>query len=240
MKTGLASIFLLLLISCGNDPVSDKGKNTTDTIFLKQPVADSFYSIFYIEKNRESDHYKFLADFSFNQYENLDEYNKALLEKNIHVKKFDTYGLPVEWVPLNLYKGKYYLYVPSDAGNLGRRILNDSLLIFWFMDGPSPNVLSSVKKINETTYTIHSMNKLFDGEGYVNPEILNIYIIDKINKIAVWEYKSKKEKTFNYSLYIPKENIKNYDLIVSYCDTGKQSEFEFDQPDFASLLHKKP
>ncbi len=236
------SFFSKPAVRAGIDP------KQIDTTFIERVICDSgyegtpyhFYHAIFIEQNRKSEYYKDLSDFSFSKFENLDDANNVLRKKKIRLKKFNTLGLPKEWLPLNLYKGKYYLYAPSDWGNLGRRIICDSSLIFWFMDGPTPYAFQSIKKYNDTTYSLRTRNYLYACEGCVSPEILNIYIIDKKNKIAVWEYKSEKEKNYTYCLYVSKENIKKFDIIVNYCKTDKQMEVDFEEPDFARLLKNFP
>lgn len=238
--------FLICCISIGGCLNRNNGKNivphkNNDTLFLKREIGDTvypYYHVIYIENSRNGEYHQILTNFSFTQYENLNDFNKEINKRGICLLKHNTLNLPTEWLPLNLYKGKYYLYAPSDWGNLGRKILNDSTLIFWFMDGPYPYSLQSIKSNGNNSYSIRTKDLFYKGEGYVIPEILNIYMIDPKNKIAVWEFKSIKEKEFQYGLYVAKESIPNFDIIINYCRTDKQNEFEFDPIDYPAILKK--
>ncbi len=244
IKCWSIAFFSMIAFACTSHPDTlNRAANQTkkDTIFLQRDLSTgikTLYHAVYIDTNRNSIFYKELADFSFDKYENMDEYNKQLKEKGIHLHKVTTPGLPVEWVPLYLYKNKYYVYSPSDKGELNRRILNDSLLIFWSIEGPIPYVLLSVKKVNEQTYTVHTKDVFVQAGDFFRPEIVNIYMIDPEKKIAVWEYKSLNQKEYTYELYIARESIQKFDMIVNYCKTDKMSEFNFDTPDFTKLLEK--
>lgn len=223
-----------------------KNNKITDTFFLRKLVFDTvyegtpyhIYNNIYIDTNRNSLNHKALADFSFTPTQNLDEYNERIKKRKIQLNKINTLGLPTEWIPLYLYKNKYYVYMPSEQGLLLRRIINDSLLIFWFMDGPMPYVLQSVTQTDNENWLVKSKDHFVRMEGFIRPEILNIHMIDPVNKIAVWEYKSENEKEYKYELCIPKERIKNFDIIVNDSNE-KAAEFEFEKPDFKKLMKKK-
>lgn len=193
MKLSVTILLGLLLFACSTSLLSNnalaKNKSATlkDTLFLERSICDNFYRdsfyhfyhAVYVETNRNSEYYNQLADFSFTDSENLDEYNKGFKRKGIRLSKINTTDLPTEWVPLYQYKNKYYVYSPSEPGNLNRRILNDSLLICWYLDGPYPYALSSVKKIADTIYSITTKELFINTDVFAKPEILNIYIIDK-------------------------------------------------------------
>ncbi len=245
-------VFVPLLSACNNQPVSKKpaekpiGLYYKDTVFLEREFCDEFnydtsyhfYHAVFIDTNRNSQFYKKLYDFRFTKTENLDDYKKTFKDKKVVFPKPYKTGLPVEWVPLYQYKRKFYVYSPSEAGELNRRILNDSLLIAWYIDGPYPYVLDSARKVNEHTYSFTTREYFNNSDVFAKPEILNIYIVDDKTQMAVWEYKSRKDKQFFYRLFIPREHIKDFDLVVNYCLTDKQMEFHFEEPDFPSLLKK--
>jgi hypothetical protein len=223
-----------------------KNNKPADTVFLRKLVFDTVYqgtpyhvyNSIYIDTNRNSIHHQVLADFSFTPTENLAEYNERIVKRKIRLNKINTLGLPTEWVPLYLYQNKYYVYRPSEPGELRRRILNDSLLIFWFMDGPMPYILQSVTQTDNENWLVKSKDYFIRMEGFIRPEILNIHMIDPVNKVAVWEYKSENEKEYRYELCIPKESIRNFDIIINDSNE-KAMEFDFDKPDFKKLLKKK-
>lgn len=227
------------------EPTASNSK-LPDTVFLRKLVFDTVfqgksyhvYNNIYIDTNRHSINHQSLADFSFTKEQNIDSYNEKIIKRRIQLNKINKQSLPAEWVPLYIYKNKYYVYKPSEQGELRRRMINDSLLIFWFMDGPVPYVLQSITQIDKENWLVKSKDHFVRMEGFIRPEILNIHIIDPVNKIAVWEYKSENEKEYSYELCIPKENIQNFDIIVNDSN-GKTAEFDFEKPDFKKLLKKK-
>lgn len=144
-------LYLILLASC-----SGKLKNgANDTIFLLKVNTKDYSQIVYIERNRQSADYKFLLNFSFDSAANADfkESNSYLKQKHHRpFKKYDLAGLPKEWLPVYRYKGKYYLYSPSEGGNEDRRIFTDSTIIYWGMEGPIAAPFQAVKKLNTGTW----------------------------------------------------------------------------------------
>jgi hypothetical protein len=212
----------------------------TDTIFISREKGKDYYHKVYIEQNRQSPFYKELTDFKMDKFE-LDEYeeNCRELKKRFPapLKKFNLQGLPKEWIPLYKYKGKYYVYYPSEEGNEGRRIITDSTMVYWFMDGPRPEPFLNAKRIQENIWYL-SINSYFKNmTAFKNrPDAkLIIHIIDPKNKIAVWEDKSQPVDE-RYELYIPKEYAGNFDMVVNYCLQSKTGEFQFDTIDYAALL----
>lgn len=248
MKTFTLILFVLFIVCCSHkaSSKSDINRSLTDTVFLKRVVRDIVYmdltnhayNAVYIDTNRNSAYYKQIADFLFDKYENLDYYNIEFKKRDIHLKKTAIYDLPTEWIPLYLYKNKYYLYAPGDWGNMIRQMLTDSLLIQWGMEGPCPYVLNAVKKIDSDTYSIFSKNYFYPSHSTGIHEIINIYFINPERKIAVWEYMNEKREEYRYALFVAKENSKDFDIIVNY-STEKTEEFIFERPDFLTLLKNK-
>lgn len=241
-------VFLLCCVyafACSGkkDSVPEGFYKLHDTLFIKREICDTcvtypFYNAIYLETDPQGDTHKRLQNFSFNEFENLDSYNKELKEMRIHVSHFNTFGLPKEWLPLNLYKGKYYLYAPCDGFHSVRKMLTDSSLIFRFMEGPMPYSLVSLKKISTNEFRIETTNPYYHSDDEVNPELLNIYMIDLKNKVAIWEFKSKKNTINDYELMVAKESVPKFDVIHNFCLSSKQDELTFDTPNFDSLLHK--
>jgi hypothetical protein len=211
-------------------------KTIHDTTFLLREKSKDYYHAIYIEHNRQSPYYNSLLDFKYNDYENK-EYKEAyqsLKQKQpAPLKKYNLTGLPKQWVPLHRYKNKYYIYLPSDEGDMARRIITDSTLIYWYMEGPDPKPILSFKKLNDHTWFFKA-----DNFYLTKTATLIIHLIDPVNKIAVFE-DSSAPKGYRYSLYIPKENAKKFDLVVNYCATDKTPDFLFDKIDYAKLLNGK-
>jgi hypothetical protein len=95
------------------------------------------------------------------------------------------------------------VYKPSEMGELMRRIINDSLLIFWLWMAPCLMYWNPFHKQVMADGPFAAKIILYGWKGFIRPEMLNIYIIDPVNQIAVWEYKSNTEKEYRYELCIP-------------------------------------
>lgn len=225
------------VVSVVSDSQTDDslGEATGDTVFLLRNKTKDYYHAIYIEKNRQSKFYQWLTDFGFDNYdkEEFDTYYRGIKDdSSIKIKRFNRSDLPSEWVPLYSLKGRYYLYAPSDWGNAGRKIITDSTLVFWFMDGPYPIPLSSFRKNSNNQYALTGIGRhSFDSARTQ----LIIHMIDSKNKIAVWEFPAESTR-YRYRLYVARENAPNFDMVVNYCKDAKQMEFSFDQIDYSKLL----
>lgn len=210
-------------------------KNDTD--FILRKFDKDYYHAIFIERNRNSKYYKDLTDFTMNKYD-TDDYlsNCDYLKKRFHspLNKYDLNNFPKEWMPLYRYKGKYYIYYPSEWGLKDRTIFTDSTLVYWNMEGPYPNPIKLFKKINNNTWQIKART-LFPNDRQDFHYI--IHMIDTVNQIAIWENENEKGP-YRFDFYIPKEKAKNFDLIVNYCLQGKFNEFGFDVIDFEALLKR--
>jgi len=101
------------------------------------------------------------------------------------------------------------------------------------MEGPIPAAISAVKSTGTNNWDI-------SARAYYNEDILHttINIIDPKNKIAVWTQTGYDGKKY-YQLFVPKENARNFDMIVSYCHDHKTREFDFDKIDYPALLKQQ-
>jgi len=205
-----------------------------DTIFVYRKITKEFYHAIYINKNRKTIEYKWLSDFSFdeNELQTYKAYFKNYIEKQDGIyKKVNATELPKNWIPIYQYQNKFYLYGPSDWGNADKRIINDSSFVIWYMDGPVPIPLISVKQ--------DSNKYLLEMKGYFNKvdkkQRLVIHQIDQKTKLSVFEFLDNSEK-YRYQLYVPKESINHFDMIVNYCEHQKQLEFKFDEINFKALI----
>ncbi|QJD97248.1 hypothetical protein HH214_15910 [Mucilaginibacter robiniae] len=240
-------LVLLLLASCTTDPKQNESytakviqtsiqrKAVSDTTFLYREVTPEYYHKVYIERNRQSEVYKRLLDFRPNDDER--KYYQECCKKlrqitNVPSQQFKLIGLPKEWLPLYRYHGKYYVYAPSEWGGLERKTITDSTMVYWFMDGPSPEPLLGARKLSSNTYYL----KIHTSGASNLPAKLTIHIIDAKNKIAVWEDQSASIAN-RYNLYVPRENARNFDMVVNYCKEQRTDEFEFDKVDYTALLN---
>ncbi|MFA6247086.1 MAG: hypothetical protein WC615_09095 [Mucilaginibacter sp.] len=238
-------LYLLMLLSaCKSNPdkkvaatvqADSAGKTKpADTTFLLKEAKKGFYHAVFIEKNRESKVYKRLLDFKYDHYDSIaynENYKILKVKFKKPLKKYDVASLGQDWLPLYAYKGKYYLYAPSDWGNTGRRRLTDSTLTYWSIDGPDLKPLLNFKKLSESKYTLTSQ----PFYQFVKKSNINIYIIDTKNKVAVWE-DTALPADYRYGLYVPLQYAQNFDMVHNYCKTDKMPEFVFDKIDFKALI----
>jgi hypothetical protein len=237
-------IYLVLLLSACKGSTNKKAavvekdsiKKThpADTAFLLREVKKDFYHAVFIEKNRESKLYKRLLDFKYDHDDSIaynENYKILKVKFKKPLKKYAVADLKQEWLPLYAYKGKYYLYAPSDWGNAGRRMLTDSTLIYWDMEGPDPKPLLSFKKLNDGKYSLTSQ----PFYQFVKKSNINVYIIDPKNKVAVWEDNAL-PAAYRYGLYVPVQYAHNFDMVHNYCKTDKMPEFVFDKIAFKTLI----
>ena len=188
-----------------------------DTTFILKKVTPNFYHSIYIEKNKKSPYYTELFNFNLSEEEN-ESINSDYKNSKSKFKKRILFNIQQEWLLLYKYKNKYYLYSPSDWGNVGRKIIADSGLIEWSIEGPVLAKLVEVKKINERKFIL-----MVQDPSLLKTKIV-IYIIDRSRKIAVWKY-IRKNKVTEYRLCVAREEAANFDLIVNHCNNMKQPEF---------------
>jgi hypothetical protein len=207
----------------------------TDTIFLLKERDRGYYHIVYIEKNRKSTWYKNLLDFKM-YYGDSDEYHDNLDGLKAHFQSFKKCrleGLPKEWLPLYRYKGKYYIYYPSEWGMVDREVLTDSTLINWTIEGPEPMAIASAKRIKTNTWYLDS-HYFYDGKLHLKK--IKVHVVNTANQMAVWEYPDE-SGPYRYELYIPRASAAKFDMVVNYCAQGKMAEFfMFDKIDYKALL----
>jgi hypothetical protein len=232
---------ILILTACApkQKPTSQAPAGTqliSDTLFIVHEKTKDYYATVYIDQNKSSADRKHLLDFKLDT-EELGELKEDydIIKQKFHtpLKKYNLSNLPREWLPLFLYKGKHYIYYPSDYGNTGRTTLADTMMInrgFEILQAP----LLSVHQINDSKYHVTWAAR---ETGKQNQQI-TIYIIDQQKQIAVWEDLSQPVE-YRYGLYVSKEGANNFDMIVSRCEQNKLPEYQFDKIDYATLIKGK-
>jgi hypothetical protein len=211
---------------------------TIDTIFIHREVTTDYYHAIYIDTTRKSKFYNWLTDFEFDKsdlqsYQGNYQYVKEKFPNSY--KTVNMIDVAENWIPVFKYKSSYYLYAPSDWGNAGRRIINDSAFVYWYMDGPLPVPIRNFKKLARNKYKLEIEDLVNKSE---KKKQLIIYTIDSKTQLSVFEFSDEPEQ-YRYQLYIPRENTKYFDMIVNYCDNQKQFEFEFDKIDFDKLIKNR-
>src|SRR5471030_1994492 len=85
-----------------------------DTLFFVRDKNDSFYHRIFIDTNKQSEFYLYVSDFTIANFD-IDSYKRSLeylYSKRLFPKKQSLKNLATEWVNLETYKGKIYVYSP--------------------------------------------------------------------------------------------------------------------------------
>lgn len=205
-----------------------------DTVFIGRNYTDDFYHAIYIDDHKDSKYYGRIADFTFSDRDSV-SYRESLVSLKGIRKRRISGTLPRQWCELRAYKGRYYLYAPSDWGNNSRLIISDSTLIEFNMDGPYASRIDSLGSPGRNTWDFRLT--VFDNF----PTRLRIQMIDPEKKIAVFETHNDGESGPGYyRLMVAADGVKNFPIIVNYCRERKQLEYTFESIDFEGLLGRKP
>jgi hypothetical protein len=208
--------------------------NLNDTIFIqKDSVLGTAQSI-YFDNNRNSKFYDKINYWNFLQFDNESfKYSTDYLKENKQILIKKKPEIPMtKWVTLKQYKGNFYAYHPCDFYTHFRASINDTTYIDWTGEGPVANRILNQKKINDNTYEF-KLTGIYDKD-----RTLVIHIIDRNNGIAVFE-ETNSGNDKKYYLMISADKIKSVPLIVNNCETQKQLELQFEEPDYIELLKTK-
>jgi hypothetical protein len=213
-----------------------------DTIFF---MDTTFYEGFHINHSIFIDYdtnnkfYDKVVSFDFGEFDESSYKSSIdyLKENNLTLTKAKPVIPWTNWVILKQYQGKFYAYHPCDFCSHFRQSVNDTTFIDWGCEGPTANKIIKQKKIDNTTYE-------FKLKGvYPQDRKLTIHIIDLKKGIAVFERTINATDTGDtetyYYLMIAADKVRSVPVIVNHCTGMKQNEFDFDEPDFVTLLKTK-
>lgn len=125
---------------------------------------------------------------------------------------------------------KYYAYIPSEPYfNTYLKLSDSTLTLNYFNDGCIPALLQKVKWINNKTVQIRTKSL------YVEDSIVVFHFLDDSKTISVLEFPLRKNKR-RFQLMVAKKNLNKFPLIVNYCPNNRCSEWNFDPPNFKSLI----
>ena len=219
----IAGCLLFMRPSCA----SGQGdfKDETDTVFIG-PKDYCGCPGMYIENNRNAASYDILNRYSFNDHvdyvnsmDTADKFYKDFICKRM--KQFDMQGLPANWFGMEFYKGSLYTYI-SGSDEMQRLQVNDSAYKWFYMDDPGPVRLVAVNKISATWY---SMKIAGCYAIDTSSSIVNIYIINQDNKVAIFEFLNYDPSKIYYLIMIAADKIRSYPAIVNYCKYCKAHSF---------------
>ena len=167
--------------------------------------------------------------FDKESYDNSLDYLKKSKTK---LKKQVTIIPSKKWVTLKKYNGQFYAYYPCDFYSYFQVSINDTTYIDWTGEGPVANKIKNQRKLNDTTFEIKVTGI------YEQDRTITINIIDKTKGIAVFT-ETTLQNGKNHFLMIMAEKIKTVPFIVNNCETSKQLELKFEEPNFDKLLKTK-
>jgi hypothetical protein len=199
-----------------------------DTTFLERDTANGNYQAIFIDTAKSSLYYDYINTFKFDEIDSASYQPSVDCLKPFSYINNDIFGLPKRWLSLNIYKGNYYLYSPSDYMNNYRAAITDSTYIGYNNQGPQAEKIKAITKTNEKTCRLElsacdqSAAELF------------IHIIDPQRGIAVFEFPYAPIAD-RFILMVDAAKAKEFPIIVNY-GTVKFAEFKFEQPNFDRLL----
>jgi len=192
---------------------------TPDTVFLVNTRTSTFYDMLYIDPHPSAEVYRQVGDFS--RTEDANEYPGG---NDTPLKKWKI-DLSEKWVPLVIYKGKYFVELNGWAC-CKTRIL-DSVVMVSHME-VDVGVISGYHRINRNKFE-------FDLSFEYRPNWkLLVHLIDPGQGIAVFE--ERWDNLVNFRLMVQANRIRNFPVIV-----GKSSEVTapyrgYDVPNYDSLF----
>jgi len=207
-----------------------------DSLFtFEDTTFDGRVQPFLVDNRTYSPYYNDISNFNFSSSWDVESYKHStdwLQQQNHEFIKKKPLVPWLKWVPLNLYKGKFYVYRPCDFYNHFNQSINDTSFIDWTVEGPAANKIVEQKKIDTITFEYELIGI------YSQQRKVVIHMIDTENGIAVFEEISDETENFFY-LMIAADKIKNVPIIVNHCPTQKQLELLFEEPNFQTLLNNK-
>jgi hypothetical protein len=219
------TLFFFCLI-CSTAAFSQRHKK--DTVFLKKEKDH----LVYIEPDIHSEKYRTLTDFSMVEYqqESYDEQLRQFETEEFPFKKFSLGRFPRQWVMIELYQSKPYVYYPCDFIAYSAIVFTDSTLLQYSGEPPQIEPLTDFKRIDNHTFQVTTTQHRM---------IFHFIIIDGKKLFLVETFFNDSEQIDvkpMYQLMIPANQIKTVPMIVNECNVRKQLEWRFDNPDYPRLL----
>lgn len=229
-----------------NSPVSDI-KDTilyhkrgpfveNDTLFLLRSADNTsgfhdFEDVF-IETDRQSKRFQNVLTRGSNMIlkeEERNEFNEVLKRsKKNHLEpliKHPISDISKGWIPLHSFQGKYYI---NSIDIFYIFWITDSLYVRNYMDGPTPYIIRSAKKVSPKHYQLYL--------GYENIKSIDLYVVDDKRKIAVAVESMPKTSYKRTSLFVSSETAHLFDLIDWNSSTMPVDHLEYDKIDFQKLI----
>jgi hypothetical protein len=201
-----------------------------DTIFLLKEKRTIGYHTVFIDTNPTSEFYRTITDFSFTG-DDAHSYTRSLeFFKGQKLTRFTNRTFPRKWIELYQYKGRFYVYYPSDFYFEYKVRITDSTYIIHTGEGPIANKIISFSKVDSCTYSFRLTGQ------YGRNRRLTVHIVDLKKGIAVFE-ENVDGQGKEYFLMVAADKARNLPLIVNYSRDQKELEFQFKTPDYKKLLN---
>jgi hypothetical protein len=180
----------------------------------------------YIDTDRNSNDFKCYTGMVFNDWDKQNFEENMQWLKQQHPQPFQKHifpeNFPCNWIPIESYQGKYYLY---DMTSCYWHKFTDSLYIINGME-VLLYIIESCEEISPTHYRV-KVNDLYNK----TLDNIDFYIIDTERKIAVMA------NGYYKSLVIAQETASMLDLIVWITgDMPDDDDIGFDKIDYNKLL----
>jgi hypothetical protein len=100
------------------------------------------------------------------------------------------------------------------------------------MDGPFPQPIETLRATEKNKTELVSYNSIDEIR-----DTIYLYKLNTSPQVYLWEF-IRNDRPNIYSFFTSSELAKEFDIIVNYCDTEKQDEYEFDKIDFETITKK--
>lgn len=218
------TIFIVLSLIVVQSAFTQKN----DTIFLLKKEGQRVY----ITPSHNSEAYKRLADFKFENCDSL-SFSQSLYElkqKGLKLTKNTINSLPKQWVAIYQYKSKYYAYQPSEPMYHYKLSYTDSC----FIDVNDCSFAQKIVKYIHINKNTHSF-EITQSQGGNKKVIFHIF--NRKSNIAVVEqiFANGRRRHF---LMIDATHIQDVPLIINET-VDKEDEFNFEEPNYKKLVKSK-
>jgi hypothetical protein len=187
-----------------------KAQSRKDTVFLvKNYTSEGNRHIVYIENDPKAWPYNKVLEKNIDQETYRMYLQQAKDKYNVAPAKHRIPAVSKNWYPLHLYKGKYYVYYPSDNCDNNRMSINDSCVVLTAgCEGPYPAVLQNISMEQNGDVNINMVDPL---EGKVR---MKIHIINPQRGIAVVERRGADGRS-RFQLMVDEKSLKTFRLLLT-------------------------
>jgi len=208
--------------------------DSTKIVKIDIDIKNEFERIYYIDYAANSQAKTDLTNFEPFNLDPSEELGMTYLRVMNNLKNKPpkiSSNLPEKWVKVFKYKGDWVLF-----NDIPKRLLTDTYLITFFMDGPFISVIIDYKQDkNKYEYSLMSYN--WDNPTTNLKSGLQIKIIDPKSLIALWRYEFQGQVT--YDLMIPINQISHFPAMVLLENSLMDDEYDiFDEINYEELWNK--